>query len=95
MVDRRSVTWTALAIILLVPLAAAHAQDTKKYPDWEGFWKRGSPVNGWDPTKPPGLAQEAPVTPEYQAIHEANVAKARPASNSIRRLPAAQSECRA
>src|ERR1700722_10631459 len=28
----------------------------------------------WDPTKPSGLQQQAPLTPEYQAIFEANLA---------------------
>ena len=28
----------------------------------------------WDPTKPAGLRQQAPLTPEYQAVFEANLA---------------------
>jgi hypothetical protein len=28
-----------------------------------------------DPSKPPGLGQQAPLTPEYQAVLEANLAK--------------------
>ncbi len=30
--------------------------------------------NQWDPTKPGGPAQQAPLKPEYQAIYEANLA---------------------
>jgi hypothetical protein len=54
-------------------LAGAHAFDESKYPDWSGQWRLGPPTK-WDPTKPPGRGQEAPLTPEYQAIFEANLA---------------------
>ena len=53
-------------------LAGAHAFDESKYPDWSGQWRLGPPTK-WDPTKPPGLGQEAPLTPEYQAIFEADL----------------------
>src|SRR5436190_20752953 len=66
----------AVAAALCFSLAAI-AQDAKKYPDWDGLWGRGSPVGLWDPSKPPGLRQEAPLTPEYQAIYEQNIAKQR------------------
>jgi hypothetical protein len=53
---------------------AASAQDTK-YPDWSGQWKRPNGVpNSWDPSKPPGRGQQAPYTPEYQAVFEAHLA---------------------
>jgi hypothetical protein len=54
-------------------LAGAHAFDESRYPDWAGQWRLGPPTK-WDPTKPPGRGQEAPLTPEYQAIFEANLA---------------------
>jgi hypothetical protein len=63
-----------LIIILAAGLAAtaAPAQDMSKYPDWSGQWRRPSGVAPqWDPTKPPGLGQEAPLTREYQAKFEA------------------------
>ncbi len=72
---RSSISAAALALVLCLPIAGAKAQDAKKYPAWEGMWKRGSPVGVWDPTKPPGARQEPPLTPEYQAIFEANLAK--------------------
>ena len=56
---------------------AASAQDAKKYSAWEGMWGRGSPPGSWDPSKPPGPGQQAPLTPEYQAVYEANLAKAK------------------
>ena len=47
--------------------------DQSKYPDWKGQWLRAGRGNGnaWDPTKPIGLGEQAPLTPEYQAIYEA------------------------
>jgi hypothetical protein len=65
----------ALAVALCASLVGARAEDAKKYPDWEGLWNRGSPVGQWDPTKPPGAGQQPPLTPEYQAVFEANLAK--------------------
>ena len=67
--------WTAISI------AAADAQilDYSKYPDLKGQWERyavrgvgGQP--GFDQTKPWGKGQQAPLTPEYQAIHDASLA---------------------
>src|SRR2546430_9792068 len=53
----------------------AEAQDLSKYPDWSGQWKRpaGAGIQ-WDQTKPFGRGQQAPLTPEYQARYEANLA---------------------
>ncbi|HEY3640914.1 MAG TPA: hypothetical protein VGL31_07465, partial [Xanthobacteraceae bacterium] len=70
----------ALALAALLSAGAARAQapaqgvsDQSKYPDWKGQWLRTGRGNGnaWDPTKPLGLGEEAPLTPEYQAIFEA------------------------
>jgi hypothetical protein len=56
------------------------AQDLSRYPDWSGQWKMTvSPTAqvafgfNWDPDKGSGLAQQAPLTPEYQARYEANL----------------------
>ena len=49
--------------------AVASAEDVSKYPDWSGQWHRPDSVRpSWDPTKPPGLGQQAPLTAEYLAI---------------------------
>lgn len=66
----------ALSVVALAALAlsigSAQASDAA-YPDWKGQWGRvGS--GDWDPTKPPGLGQRAPLTPEYQAMFEAGLA---------------------
>jgi hypothetical protein len=75
MLFRMSVGAAALAALLCAFATAPRAEDAKKYPDWDGLWKRGSPVGVWDPTKPPGLGQQPPLTAEYQKLFEENLAK--------------------
>jgi hypothetical protein len=55
------------------PGSGQPAFDQSKYPDWKGQWLRTGRGNGnaWDPSKPIGLGEQAPLTPEYQAIYEA------------------------
>jgi hypothetical protein len=64
----------ALTAAILMTIVGAQAQDANKYPDWSGQWRRaeGGP-NRYDPSKPPGRAQEIPLTAEYQAIYEAGL----------------------
>jgi hypothetical protein len=70
------------AVVLAVSLcsgAASQAQNLAAYPDWSGQWRTrmDAGVNfaaQWDPAKPPGRGQQAPLTPEYQARYEANLA---------------------
>lgn len=69
---RSSVVAVALAA-LCAGVVSVQAFDELKYPDWSGEWRLGPPTK-WDPSKPPGRGQEAPLTPEYQAIFEANLA---------------------
>ena len=66
----------AIAIAaVLVAGAVAAAQAQSKYPDWSGQWVRGAGMGlGWDPTKPPALGQEAPLTPDYFAKFKAAMA---------------------
>ena len=64
----------ALACVLTLTAAGARADDPSKFPDWNGQWRRIRGGNQWDPTKPAGLAQQAPLTAEYQAMFEANLA---------------------
>ena len=64
----------SLAIaVLAFGLAPAQAFDESKYPDWNGQWRRPPGVNNqWVPTLPRGK-EGAPLTPEFQAIFEANL----------------------
>ena len=70
---RNSIVSIALAAALCVQIAGAQALDGALYPDWTGGWARLGRAD-WDPDKPRGLGQRAPLTPEYQAIYEASLA---------------------
>ena len=69
----------SLSSALLLMIGAARAHDETKYPNLKGQWTRfilqgvpGQP--SFDQTKRWGKAQQAPLTPEYQAILEASIA---------------------
>jgi hypothetical protein len=65
--------WAAMVVVALaVAIVGARAADATKYPDWEGQWERTEGAQ-FDPSKPPGLKQQPPLTAEYQAIWEANL----------------------
>jgi hypothetical protein len=66
----------ALAMSWSVSLAAAQAPDAARYPDWKGQWVRIGGGGQYDPTKPPGRGQQPPLTEEYRAVWEANLAEA-------------------
>jgi hypothetical protein len=66
----------ALAVSLSTTIAAAQTLDTMKYPDWKGQWIRIGGGGQFDPSKPPGRGQQPPLTAEYQAVWEANLAEA-------------------
>ncbi len=77
MPDRSPMGALALAAALMLAVADAAAQtpamlDLAKFPDWSGQW-RVVGGNRWDATKPSGVGQQAPLTPEYQAILEAGL----------------------
>jgi hypothetical protein len=73
MFDRRSIGAIALATALGV--SGANAFDDSQYPDWSGQWQRALGVGfQWDPSKPLGRGQQAPLTAEYQAVFEASLA---------------------
>lgn len=61
-------------VALAMAVTTAAAFDETLYPDWSAQWRRPRGVGTqWDQTKPSGLAQQAPLTPEYQAILEASI----------------------
>jgi hypothetical protein len=72
--DHRLIGAFALAVLCLAS-PGARAFDDSKYPDLSGQWLRtdtGTPR--YDPAKPAGRGQQAPLTPEYQAVLEASLA---------------------
>jgi hypothetical protein len=70
----------ALLTLELTAIPAAKAYDESKYPDWKGQWTPiiARDVGGqrvrFDPNKSWGRGQDAPLTPEYQKIHEDSMA---------------------
>lgn len=65
-----------LTITVLAGRAAAQQPfDQSKYPAFDGQWIRVGPIERYDPTRPGARGQEAPLTPEYQAIFETNLAE--------------------
>jgi hypothetical protein len=99
MVERAFAAAMALTAALGIS-SAATAFDDAKYPDLAGQWVavripgvRGQPA--FDPTKPWGLGQEAPLTPEYQKVLEASIAdQARGGQAAGRPGGACRRECR-
>jgi hypothetical protein len=65
----------ALLATMMLTVDASYAADDAKYPtNWKGQWSRvvhrEVEVQGaFVQTKPWGLGQEAPLTPEYQQVH--------------------------
>ena len=75
------------ALFALLGLAGvARATDDGGYPDWSGQWVR---VGGsqFDPERGPALAQQAPLTPDYQARFTALLAH--PPADGIDNSPTA------
>ena len=77
---RSTLSTTALTLALAMTISIAKAHDESKYPNWKGQWGvvlapglEGQGVK-FDPTKPWGRGQEAPLTPEYRKIHEDSMA---------------------
>ena len=64
-----------LAAVLTLSVGGARAFDETRFPDWKGQWVQvgGEQAGAWDPTRPPGAGQQAPLTPEYQALFRAGV----------------------
>jgi hypothetical protein len=65
--------------VLMVAVGGALAANEAKYPNWKGRWDTinlclGGQSVKFDPNKPFGPAQQAPLTPEYQNIHEESMA---------------------
>ena len=78
MQHRNAIGPVVLAALTCMTWTGAFAFDESKYPDLKGGWRRvavpgivGQP--SYDPTKRGGIAQQAPLTPEYQAIFAANM----------------------
>src|SRR5689334_2729769 len=70
----RFLACVAAAALSLVAMTAARAFDEAKYPDWRGMWQQLPPGStAWDPSKPAGAGQDAPLTAEYRAIYDTSL----------------------
>ena len=63
----------------MMRIGGVRAAEDAKYPNWKGQWdtinpRLGGQVIKFDPTKPWGPAQQAPLTPEYQKVLEDSMA---------------------
>jgi len=83
MLERSAMTFVAMVLVLGATTSGAWmadawvtkalAWDEALYPDLKGQWRVvGGPMR-FDPSKPWGPGQEAPLTAEYQAIFEQNL----------------------
>jgi hypothetical protein len=73
MLYKSSIGIFALVAAIGLAVGGASAFDDATYPDWGGAWFRiGS--GSYDPAKPYGLGQQAPLTPEYRKILETSLA---------------------
>ena len=65
----------AVAATFVIASESAWAFDDAKYPDLGGAWERtGGAAPRFDTSKPRGLPQQAPLTPEFQKLYEASLA---------------------
>jgi hypothetical protein len=73
MIRKGSIGALALGAALLAGVGGAQAFDDSKYPNLHGQWRIiGGPMR-FDTNRPWGLGQQAPLTPEYEKIFEANL----------------------
>jgi hypothetical protein len=70
---RSSITAIALTAALTMTVASVEAFDDAVYPNLKGQWRAPLGQPRFDTSKPWGPGQQAPLTPEYQAIFEANL----------------------
>src|SRR5271163_832332 len=71
--DRGLLGAIALAV-LWVSSAGAEIFDYSKYPNFKGQWYSIGGAARFDTSKRAGRGQQAPLTPEYQAIYDIDLA---------------------
>jgi hypothetical protein len=70
---RNAIDAFAVLAALCIMSAEGRAWDETRYPDFKGQWRPVGEPARFDPSKAWGLGQRAPLTPEYQALFEANL----------------------
>jgi hypothetical protein len=75
MLRSQAIGFFAITAALCATIGGAAGFDETKYPDWKGQWRRAeSGPPRYDPSRPVGPGQQAPLTEEYRAIHAASIA---------------------
>jgi hypothetical protein len=80
MPSRSRIRILSIATGLLITTTLGYAADEAKYPNWKGQWfpdnqfLHGQLILVFDPTKPWGPGQQAPLTSEYQKVLEDSMA---------------------
>jgi hypothetical protein len=69
----RCAAFACALAVAAAAVAAAPAVSAPTYPDFESQWRNPGGGDAWDPTKPAGLAQQAPLMPDYEAIYRASL----------------------
>jgi len=89
MVNRCIIGAATLAVALGAATVSSLAHDEGKYPNLKGAWVRADrgQTTPWDPSKPAGRSQQAPLTPEYQAIYDMVLARRAAGVNLTSCLP--------
>ncbi len=77
---QRNIAVSALVPVLMLAMAVGSQAQNKTYPDWKGQWNAANPrLPGqqlrFDPDKPFGKGQDAPLTEEYRKVYEDNLAE--------------------
>jgi hypothetical protein len=75
---RGSTAAFALAVALMATAGSVRAAEEMKYPDWKGAWitinyRLQGQVIKYDPNKPWGWGQKAPLTEEYKAVFQESI----------------------
>ena len=63
----RWISIAACVSALTLAVASAHAFDGSVYPDLKGQWTRATPEASFDPSRPAGRGQQAPLTAPQHA----------------------------
>jgi hypothetical protein len=70
----RGLSGLSLSAALWWAVMAVLSASAETYPEFESQWRSAAADReAWDPSRPSGSAQQAPLTPEYQAIFEASL----------------------
>ena len=67
MFDRQVMGAIALIVMLAATMGGVSAHDEARYPAWTGQWIRNVGAQ-WDPSKPRGPGQQAPLTPASSTL---------------------------